>query len=220
MATVNITPKLVLEITKNVSAPFADRYQIASIASRDDSIKLYDNVLITPEQSSLLKQLPDNWVRLSHTKQLTHKLYIGHKNAVNTKLHYVRLDLPSDERFYDYSWSYSPNTAADHVEKTNSSWVHADLTALGLSKDYPALLEAICEERNQLVGTVEKMLEGCKTLNQVEKVWPAIRKYVGPEICARLDKKSVRTRTARDVGITDEELQALSVHHIRQQMTA
>lgn len=220
MATVNLTAKLIKDITQNVAAPFADRYKTAAVATREDSLKLYDSLLVTPEHVAMMKQVPDKWLRISRTIHMTHKLYVGHQDQTKTKLHYVQLDLPNDERFYDYSWTYEPISKSELVERTNTGWAHTDLTSLGLSKDYITPLQAICTERDQLVATVEKMLGGCKTLNQVEKVWPAIRKYVGSDILSRLDKKTERKRTARDVGITDEELQALSVHHIRQQMTA
>lgn len=220
MATVNLTAKLIKDITQNVAAPFAGKYKTAAVATREDSLKLYDSLLVTPEHVAMMKQVPDKWLRISHTMHMTLKLYVGHQDQTNTKLHYVQLDLPNDERFYDYSWTYEPISKAELVERTNTGWAHTDLTALGLSKDYITPLQAICTERDQLVATVEKMLDNCKTLNQVEKVWPAIRKYVGSDILSRLDKKIERKRTARDVGVTDEELQALSVHHIRQQMTA
>lgn len=220
MATVNITPPLRKLILGKVAEPFGARYKEASKASREDSLFLYDTLMITPAQNALLRQIPDKWIRLSDSKQFNQTLFVGHEINDAQRMHYLQLDLPKDERFYDYSWTYAPHSSAHSVEHVNSTWPAANLRSAGLSKDYITPLEAIVAERDQLIATVEKMLNSCKTLNQLEKVWPAIRKYCDADVCARLDKKAERKRSTVDIGVTDEELQTLSVHHIRQQMTA
>ena len=221
MAVVKITDKIKLEIQKNIAAPFSERYKTAAIVSAEDAKHLYDTLFVTPDQWGHLDKLPASWVSISHSQNLQRPIFIGHKNGgPDVDKHWLQLGPFNDPRYYTYSWL---NTASDHsprgVETHYSSWLKADLKSAGLSKDYITPLETICKERDAALATVDKMLDGCATLNQVEKIWPAIRKYVSAETLKRLDHKPER-KTRESVGIDASELQSLSVHHIKMQMTS
>lgn len=221
MANVNITDKLTLEIMSSVGKPFEERYKAAAIMTEEDSVMLYNTYYITPKQVELLDQLPDKWVNMSRSDHFTSKVYVAHKMpGIESDKHWLQLTLPTSKRYWQYAWTYSPNNHVNATERgQNSSWIKLDLQNVGLSKDYISELQTICDERDAVIATIEKMITGCKTLNQVEKIWPAIRKYVSADTLARLDKK-VERKTAANIGLDTAELQTLSVHHIRQQMTA
>ena len=221
MSNVNITDKLKLEIQRNIAEPFNQKYRAAATLSLSDANHVYDTLFVTPDQREHLGKLPPSWVSLSFSHNLQRPMFIGHKVSGQYKdVHWLQLGPFNDSRYYSYSWL---NTVSDPppqgVESQYSNWIKADLKNAGLSKDYITPLEDICKERDAALATVGKMLDGCKTLNQVEKIWPAIRKYVSQETIQRLDYKPVR-KTRESVGIDKDELQLLSVHHIRQQMTS
>lgn len=225
MGTVAITDKLKLEIKNNVCKPFNEDYKARAKLSVEESAAVYRSLLVTPRQTELMQELPPNWVNLSHTDNVRQQFYLAHSptgQEAQNKL-WLQLQLPPNQPFYySYAWTYAPpGEHGSQIEQCHHSWLTFDLstTCLNLiNRDPVKPLEEILIQRNQTVGTVMKMLDGCKTLNQVEKIWPAIRKYVSAEVVQRLDHRPKRV-TAADTGIDQESLNALSVHHIRQQMT-
>lgn len=226
MGTVAINDKLKSEIRLNVCRPFNERYRAAAKLSIEESHRLYKALLVTPEQESLMLALPSNWVNLSRTEHLRNMLFIAHApdGKADRKVNWLELQLPPNVPFYySYAWAYEPPSShGDRIEGVHHSWLVFDLSATCLQlfgRDPITELDRITTERDQSVKTVIKMLDGCKTLNQVEKIWPAIRKYVSNETVQRLNHRPKRV-TAADAGINQDELNALSVHHIRTQMTA
>lgn len=221
MAAVKITEKLTNEIRRNIAKPFIERYRVTAIMSREDSLMLYKTQLVTDEQMEAISKLPSRWVSISTTDNLSHKIHIGHRGSDSHARHWLQFDLPKNTPLaYSYSWTYEPNFSDGvSIENVNGSWLDADLTQAGLSKNYIQELKDICAERDAALTTVAKLLGGCKTLNQAEKIWPAITKYVDDDTRKRLHHKPER-KTRESIGIDTDELNSLSVHHIRQQMTS
>jgi hypothetical protein len=221
MAAVKITEKLTNEIRCNIAKPFVARYRATALMSCEDSLLLYKTHLVNDEQMEAIRKLPSRWISISTTDNLSHKLYIGHRGPNSYVRHWLQFDLPKNTPLaYSYSWTYEPNFSDGvSIENVNSSWMDIDLTQVGLSKDYIQELKNICAERDAALSTVDKLLGGCKTLNQAEKIWPAIVKYVDDDTRKRLHHKPER-KTRESIGIDTDELQSLSVHHIRQQMTS
>ena len=221
MANVNITTPLRAMIKRNICKPFDEQYRLACTLSLEDSLMLYEKIFVSAEQAALLDQLPSAWTAISKSEHFKQKIYVGHQpnDGDKVKKHWLQFTLPTDERYYSYAWTYSNSSDTSSTETIHHNWMTVDLRDQGLSKDYIATLEQIVADRNQTVTTVEKMLDGCSTLNQVAKIWPAITKYVDADVIERMNKKSVR-KTAANLNLDPEAMQKLSVHHIRQQMTS
>lgn len=226
MGTVAITDKLKNEVKLNVCKPFNARYQEAAKLTTDESKLIYETLFVTPAQVELMNALPNSWVNLSQTDNMRSQIYVAHAIAGkdDRRRHWLHLQMPANTPlYYSYAWTYAPpGTTTDSIELTHHSWLVYDMQVTCqnlLNRDPIAELERIVADRNQTLTTVMKMLDGCKTLNQVEKIWPAIRKYVDPDTVQRLDAKPKRV-TAESAGIDQDALNALSVHHIRQQMTS
>ena len=219
MANVNITHPLRQMIELNVCKPFDEQYKLASNMTEADSIMFYDKYLVTPEQAEILPKLPSHWVNVSHSDPFKQKIRVAHKSADGKLNHWLQLTLPTTPRHYMYAWTYDPAGGVQNTEKPHHYWVSTDLQDAGLSKDYITPLQQIVVDRAQTLSTVNKMLDGCSTLNQVAKIWPAITKYVDSEVIARMNKKVVR-KTAANLNLDPDAMNRLSVHHIRQQMTS
>jgi hypothetical protein len=220
MATVNLTPALTDSILDAVATPFAEKYVETATLSKEESIYMFDTYFITPDQHDKMKALPKNWVNLSLHSPLESSLYIINKSKESK--HWLKLQLPKQNYFIEHGWSNSPSDSSPRtIEAQRYGWREGSLTQQALPFETPYLdnLTKICEERDALVSTVTKILDKCATLNQVEKVWPAVRKYVKQEIIERLERKNT-PRTAASVGIDESELQELNVATIRMQMTA
>lgn len=222
MANVNITDQLKMMIRSYVTKPFHEKYQTTATLSESESIQVYENFMVTPEQTELLNKLPKEWHSLMESENMNSKIVIAHSPDPSSRhihKHWLQLQFKAPRKIhYLYAWTYTPTSDANNSESQNSGWRKFDFEKLGLSRDYLAELTAICQERDKTVDTIMKMLDGCSTLNQVQKIWPAITKYVDPSVVERLNRKPVR-KTASNIGLDTDALQALSVHHIRQQMT-
>lgn len=217
MANVIITDTMRLMVKRNICKPFNERYLAANTMSVADSLMFYERFMVTPEQTALLKQVPSAWLTLSHTDSQNHKIHIAHSDVDR---HWLELRMPAGMPFYYvYQWTYGPHSDVTYTERTNSSWFKFDLRTLETETPYFDNLKAICAERDAMVATVEKILKGCKTLNQAQRVWPAITKYVNADVMERMNRKVMR-KTAESLNLDPEAMQALSVHHIRQQMIA
>lgn len=224
MAVVKLTDAVKDEILMSAAAPFRSRYvETATKVSESDQSLLYKTLFISDEMAERLAHVPKEWLRMYHTESGLAKIFVAHQEENKSTKHWLQLTVPKDN-FYAYEWCYNPTAFSDSVqqaffvpETVNSSWKKADLKKIELSTDYITQLEQICVERDTQLGTLKKIIDGCDTLNQVEKIWPAIRKYVKPETLARLDRKVVR-KTKEAIGLDNDELQSLNVHHIRQQM--
>jgi len=219
MANVNITPTLRQMIELNVCKPFDEQYKLASVMTEQDSVMFYDKYLVTPEQAKVLPILPSAWVSVSHRDSFKEKVYVAHKPKDGVANHWLKLTLPATERYYLYAWTYEPAGNTLNTEKPHHYWFASDLQDAGLSKDYITPLKQIVLDRAQTVSTVNKMLDGCSTLNQVAKIWPAITKYVDKDVIDRMNRRAVR-KTAANLNLDPEAMNKLSIHHIRQQMTS
>ena len=223
MANVNITEPLRMMIKRNVCKPFFDRYVAKGTLSVEDSYKFYRTHMVTSEQQALLEQLPSDWKSITRSENFKQKIHIAHNldpKSRGVERHWLQLQMPADTPiYYPYSWTYTPSADVTNPEQQNSAWFRWDLSTVNPDIDYLADLTAICTERDTMVATIEKILDGCKTLNQVQKIWPAITKYVDADIIERMNRKVVR-KTAENLNLDPEAMQALSVHHIRQQMVS
>ena len=219
MATVNLTPTLRDKILDTVATPFEIQYKEAATLSREDSIVFFEKFFITPEQRAMMDALPKEWVNLSFQKPLESSLFVAHKTK--EKQHWFMLDLPKKDTFISYGWANTPHSERPRrIEEQRHGWIEVFLESANLPFETPYLdnLKRICEERDTMCGTVTKILDKCATLNQVEKIWPAVRKYVEASVVERLDRKNA-PRTAASVGIDEYEIQDLNVATIRMQMT-
>jgi len=221
MANVNITQPLRHMIKRNICKPFDEKYRLACTLSLEDSLMLYEKIFISAEQAALLDQIPSSWTAISKSDYFKQKIYVGHQYDVANKInkHWLQFTLPTTERYYSYAWTYANSSDVSSTETIHHNWMIVDLREQGLSKDYITPLEQLVADRDQTVATIDKMLDGCSTLNQVAKIWPAITKYVDADVIERMNKKVLR-KTAVNLELDPEAMQKLSVHHIRQQMTA
>jgi hypothetical protein len=215
MAVVNITEKLNINILETASWPFAERYKQAATLSLDDSRLVYDKHFIEPSIIEALEKVPKHWVSLSHSPSFKDHLYLMNKSDT----HWVKLQFIPQPLYYSYSWTYTPSNPAKKIEGSRQGWQKTDLESDPIFAPYLAKLNAIIKERDEILQTIEKMLKACKTINQVEKIWPAIRKYLPEEAVERLIRKPEK-KTVESIGIDKDELNKLSVAHIRQQMTS
>lgn len=215
MAVVNITDKLRKEILEIAATPFAERYKEAATLSLEDSRYTYDMYFIKPAQVEALALIENSWVSLTHNENYRGNFYTSNKS----ERHWLMLQFTPQPLYFSYQWTYSPNNANINIESARNGWHKIDFAADPIFAPYLQKMEVIVSERDAILATIIKMLNGCKTINQVEKLWPAIRKYLPQEALERLDRKAVK-KTIEHIGIDKEELDNLSVAHIRQQMIA
>lgn len=220
MAYVAKSQRAFLEIAANIKKLFVERKDHADDWANyvDDPVAFAEKcyrLACSEETEKNIRTLPKGWVE--YTDRFSFSFVVtptdDEKSLLtrhNTKIHSVYPTTFSKERPQAHNWSRGFEGIQCKIPEENIPKSIRDM----IIRREKQKLAVITDERNMLEGA-EALYTKAKSINQFVKLWEPALSLLDSETSERLRKRTTRSATPEDQGISKEELDKLNAGYVK-----